>query len=84
MNNYEGSRSLMSSHKCQEQPSSAMTTQEYGVMVPNKLMSTYKYKYMSMALTALMHTHTNITMVTSSSGLMIVGFSMVERLIFGD
>ena len=34
-----------------------MTTQEYGVMVPNKLMSTYKYKYMSMALTVLMHTH---------------------------
>ena len=59
MNNYEGSRELISSHKCQEQPSSAMSSLEHGAKVPNVLMTTHKHAsaHLHMASTALMSTH---------------------------
>ena len=59
MSNYEGSRELISSHKCPEQPSSAMSTHEHGAKVPNALMTTNKHALalLRMASTALMSTH---------------------------
>ena len=59
MNNYEGSRELISCHKCQEQPSSATRSLEHGAKVPNALMTTHTHTLalLCMASTALMSTH---------------------------
>ena len=59
MSNYEDSRALISSLKCQEQPSSAMSTHEHGAKVPNALITTHKHAIalLRMASSALMSTH---------------------------
>ena len=56
MSNNEGSRTLISSHKYQEQPSSAISTLKYGTKVPNALMTTNKHALalLRIASTALM------------------------------
>ena len=62
MNNYEGSRELISCHKCQEQPSSAMSTLKHGAKVPNALMTTHTHTLalLRMASTTLMSTHSTM------------------------
>ena len=59
MSNYEGSRALISSHKCQAQPSSAMNIHEHGATVPNTLMTTHRQalSLLLMVSTALISTH---------------------------
>ena len=59
MNNYEGSRELISCHKYQEQPSSATRSLEHGAKVPNALMTTHTHTLalLRMASAALMSTH---------------------------
>ena len=59
MSNYEGSRALISSHKCQAQSSSAMSTHEHGATVPNALMTTHRqaFSLLLVVSTALMSTH---------------------------
>ena len=59
MSNDEGSRVLISSHKCREQPSSTMSALEHGAKVPNALMTPHEHALalLRMASTVLMSTH---------------------------